>query len=197
MLSKQERAQRIPRPDEVPADDGPPYSIYLYNAAGRYGAPIVIRDASELNPAMFAHVRPHMAQRLKVRVTDSGDNLVFWSENGEILFPQPAKVPIKFRHPEQVTGEIYMGNEIRDAEIWARISQLGYSSIRVGKQAFIYDRENHCMKPSDDPCMVPLFVPVSVILDKGEDPVKFCRDRRGDLVEIEFEAIQHSRNPRG
>lgn len=67
-----------------------PYFLYLYDAKGRYRAPQKISTDAELRLAFAGPIKKHVAEKLEVVVTDSGDDCVFHAKEGKILFPTPA-----------------------------------------------------------------------------------------------------------
>ena len=84
-----------PDPDfegDASPGDGYPFLIYEYNAEGRYGPPKRLNNAAELEAAMRTTVKRAVAERREIRITDTGDMLVFHAQDGEILFPTPGQI---------------------------------------------------------------------------------------------------------
>lgn len=61
--------------------------LYEYDANGRYSAPALIEAEAGLDDAVASIIRVALAEKREVRITDSGDALVFHAQNGEIVFP--------------------------------------------------------------------------------------------------------------
>ena len=69
-----------------------PLRLYEYNAEGRYGYPLRIENSAALEVAMTTIVKAALAERREVRITDTGDDLVFHVQNGSIVWPTEADI---------------------------------------------------------------------------------------------------------
>ncbi len=65
-----------------------PLNLYIYDENGRYTEPIYINNESVLKSSVIKNLlRTAIYKKREVRITDTGDLLVFHAQNGEILFP--------------------------------------------------------------------------------------------------------------
>lgn len=64
-----------------------PMRLYLYDASGRYGEPVVINSEAHLHSAgTKALVQVAMREGREVRITDPGDLLLFHAQGGKVLW---------------------------------------------------------------------------------------------------------------
>lgn len=64
-----------------------PLRLYEYNTEGRYGKPVRIDNAAQLEIAMRTTVRRALDEKREIRITDMDDFLCFHARNGGIVFP--------------------------------------------------------------------------------------------------------------
>lgn len=80
------------QPDDVeqdaPDDEGLyPLRLYVFDADGMHDGGKWLRSESQLSDAMAGPIRVAVEAKREVRITDTGDSLVFHARDGEILFP--------------------------------------------------------------------------------------------------------------
>jgi hypothetical protein len=73
-------------------DDDFPLRLYEYNAEGRYGFPVRLNNSAELESAMKTTVKRALDEKREIRITDTGDILVFHAQDGAIVFPTPGQI---------------------------------------------------------------------------------------------------------
>ena len=71
-------------------DDGYPMRLYVYGHNGRHSGGTWLYTEAELHDAMTTVVKPALADKREVRITDSGDCMIFHAENGRIVWPTAA-----------------------------------------------------------------------------------------------------------
>ena len=64
-----------------------PVSVYFYDESGHHAEPIVVENFEAFNTIFQEKIRPAIAQKLEVVVTDLAENTVLHSRNGRIIFP--------------------------------------------------------------------------------------------------------------
>ena len=79
--------------DAIPSDDMSfPLRLYVYNAEGRHNGGKWLKNDSQLETAMTGPVKAAIAAKREVRITDSGDFLVFHAQGGRIVFPTQEQI---------------------------------------------------------------------------------------------------------
>lgn len=64
-----------------------PMSIYVYNADGYYGEPVIIRSEEQLySPRTKTLLRLAMHQGVEIRIIDPNDFCLFQANEGRIIF---------------------------------------------------------------------------------------------------------------
>ena len=71
--------------------DDYPFFLYVFDVHGHYGERTRIGNDTELHAA-FVSIKPMIAAGREVRITDSGDDLVFHAANGKIIWPTPEQL---------------------------------------------------------------------------------------------------------
>ena len=98
-VHRAEFPDKYPQPERVP--DQYPYFLYIYDSNGFHGAGEPLRNKQELD-ACEGRITDAIKCGLEVRITDSGDFLMFHAAAGRILFP--TKQDIRRVNEQQKAG---------------------------------------------------------------------------------------------
>lgn len=75
------------KPQYKDRDESPyPVRVYEYNAKGMYGPPIRCESEEELKAWFLEHFPKLMREKRELRITDTGDLMVFHAKNGMIVY---------------------------------------------------------------------------------------------------------------
>jgi hypothetical protein len=67
-------------------DDLYPVLVYEYNADGEYGPALRLNTEFQLRNWMRGNLRRILAEKRELRITDTGDLMVFHAVNGSIVY---------------------------------------------------------------------------------------------------------------
>ena len=68
-----------------------PLFLYEYDADGKYGRPLDLANQPALILAMKTIIRPAIAEKREVLITDGDDCCVFHTKEGIVVFPEELK----------------------------------------------------------------------------------------------------------